>query len=30
MNCTYGRALPNANDRTALMRATVTDLQHGD
>ena len=29
MNCTYGRALPNANDRTALMRATVTDLSTG-
>jgi hypothetical protein len=29
MNCTYGRALPDASDRTALMRASVTDLSTG-
>ena len=29
MNCTYGRALPDGSDRTALMRASVTDLSTG-
>ena len=30
MNCTYGRALPDGSNRTALMRASVTDLSTGD
>jgi hypothetical protein len=29
MNCTYGTALPDGSDRTALMRAGVTDLGTG-
>jgi hypothetical protein len=29
MNCTYGTALPDASARTALMRASVTDLSTG-
>jgi hypothetical protein len=30
MNCTFGTALPDASNRTALMRASVTDLSTGD